>query len=384
MRRTGHIDAAKLGVIGIAVASLLPTAALADKTCNGFINLDCNSNDPLPPPAPMRAPSWSTRATPPSRPIAASPGTRTSPVAAPGSISSSSRRVRISTSPPTPPPSRGSASSDSTSRCSGSAPTRHRTRRRSWSGTTSRSVKRRAAVGQLPDELDHHAVPAPLQLLRGPARQHARRDRPQPDRSLRLDDGVGDRGQAHLRPDRQEQRGSDRRRGAGPPDRVHRGHHRRQLLEAEERACRNQFGNLELDIVVPVLLLEPSSKSLTPQPPPPLPATDVPQFQCYKTTNVTGDKNITNINVKDQFTNPFGGVTLDVDKRGPFRLCVPVNKNGEDPSAPSNPNALLCYKTQDDKLLFSQKTAFITNQFGSFQDTFTQYDELCVPPTILP
>lgn len=146
----------------------------------------------------------------------------------------------------------------------------------------------------------------------------------------------------------------------------------------------NQFGNPELDIVAPVPLLEPSSKSLTPQPPPPLPATDVPQFQCYKTTNVTGDKNITNINVKDQFTNPFGGVTLDVDKRGPFRLCVPVNKNGEDPSAPSNPNALLCYKTQDDKLLFSQKTAFVTNQFGSFQETFTQYDELCVPPTILP
>lgn len=146
----------------------------------------------------------------------------------------------------------------------------------------------------------------------------------------------------------------------------------------------NQFGNLEFDIVAPVLLLEPSSKSLTPPPPPPLAATDVPNFQCYKLTNVTGDKDIKNISVKDQFTAPFGGVTLDIDKRGPFRLCVPVNKNGEDPTAPTNPTALLCYSTQDDRLPFPQKTVFVTNQFGSFQETFTQYDELCVPSTILP
>ena len=133
-----------------------------------------------------------------------------------------------------------------------------------------------------------------------------------------------------------------------------------------------------------MLLFEPSSKSLTPPPPPPLAATDVPNFQCYKLTNVTGDKDIKNISVKDQFTAPFGGITLDTDKRGPFRLCVPVNKNGEDPTAPTNPTALLCYKTQDDKLPFPQKTVFVTNQFGSFQETFTQYDELCVPSTILP
>ena len=54
----------------------------------------------------------------------------------------------------------------------------------------------------------------------------------------------------------------------------------------------NQFGNLEFDVVAPVLLFEPSSKSLTPPPPPPLAATDVPNFQCYKLTNVTGDKDI--------------------------------------------------------------------------------------------
>jgi hypothetical protein len=146
----------------------------------------------------------------------------------------------------------------------------------------------------------------------------------------------------------------------------------------------NQFGNLEFDVVAPVVLLEPSSKSLVPPPPPPLLGSNVPNFQCYKTTNVTGDKGPTNISVKDQFTNPFGGITLDVDKRGPFRLCVPVNKNGEDPTAPSNPSVLLCYKTQDDRLPFPQKTVFVTNQFGMFQETITQYDELCVPSAILP
>jgi hypothetical protein len=46
-----------------------------------------------------------------------------------------------------------------------------------------------------------------------------------------------------------------------------------------------------------------------------------------------------------------------------------VNKNNEDPTAPTNPTALLCYKhAGGDKLPFPQKTVFVTNQVRSFQE----------------
>ena len=40
--------------------------------------------------------------------------------------------------------------------------------------------------------------------------------------------------------------------------------------------------------------------------------------------------------------------------------------------------------TKNDRLPFSQKSVFVNNQFGSLAGTITQYDELCVPSTILP
>jgi hypothetical protein len=144
----------------------------------------------------------------------------------------------------------------------------------------------------------------------------------------------------------------------------------------------NQFGNYKVDIVAPVMIFVPTSKSLTPPPPPPLAAGVIPHFQCYKLNNVKGPAP-TGISVADQFTLPFGGITVDIDQRGPDRLCVPVDKNGEDPGAPSNTAALMCFHTKNDRLPFPQKTVFLTNQFGSFTETFTQYDELCVPAAIM-
>jgi len=146
----------------------------------------------------------------------------------------------------------------------------------------------------------------------------------------------------------------------------------------------NQFGNLELDVVAPVFLFAPTSKNPNGTPLPlPLAGTDLPHFTCYKTTNVTGDKERNGITVQDQFLVP-GSLTLDLDKRGPFRLCVPTNKNGEDPTAPDNPLALLCYSTKNDALPFPQKFPGITNQFTSRVVKMTQFDELCVPSAIVP
>jgi hypothetical protein len=141
-----------------------------------------------------------------------------------------------------------------------------------------------------------------------------------------------------------------------------------------------QFGTLTADVVAPVFLMAPSSKSLMPPPLPPLMGSPVPHFQCYKLTNVTGAKPSATVNLVDQ----FGSLSPTLDKRGPFRLCVPVNKKGEDPTAPASPNTLVCYTTKNDRLPFADQKAVINNQFGPMSIRFTQYDELCVPGTVKP
>jgi len=142
----------------------------------------------------------------------------------------------------------------------------------------------------------------------------------------------------------------------------------------------NQFGAVTVNVVAPVFLQVPSSKSLVPPPLPPLANTDVSHFQCYRLDSVKGAPANKGITLLDQ----FGPLTVDLDKRGPFRLCVPVNKNGEDPGAKDNPAVMLCYTTRNDRLPFGSKQVVINNQFGPLGVKLTQYDELCVPSTILP
>src|SRR5262249_25648712 len=97
----------------------------------------------------------------------------------------------------------------------------------------------------------------------------------------------------------------------------------------------NQFATYTVDIGAPVVLLTPTAKSLAAPAPPPLGAVGQRHLQCYRLNNVKGPAP-SGIHIEDQFTAPFGGITLAVDSRGPDRLCVPVNKNGEDPTAPSD------------------------------------------------
>ncbi len=142
----------------------------------------------------------------------------------------------------------------------------------------------------------------------------------------------------------------------------------------------NQFGILTLDVAAPTFVMTPSSKSLALPFPPPLVGSLVPHFQCYKVVNVEDAPANKGIALIDQ----FGPLQVDLDRRGPHRLCVPVNKNGGDPGAPANPNVLLCYTTRNDRLPFPDAKIFVNNQFGLLGAKITQYDELCVPSTILP
>ena len=114
--------------------------------------------------------------------------------------------------------------------------------------------------------------------------------------------------------------------------------------------------------------------------PPPLPgAFTVDHFQCYK---VAASKSapkfvpVLNVEIEDQF-----GI-MHVDVKKPTFLCNPVDKNGEDPSAPSHVDRLMCYQVKQVKTEPQfQKVfgVFVNNQFGPEQLDVKKPSELCVP-----
>ena len=156
------------------------------------------------------------------------------------------------------------------------------------------------------------------------------------------------------------------------------------ISQPKKLKITTQFGTLRGDLASPNFLFTPTSKSLTTPNPPPLPPGTLRHFQCYHLANVANAPRNKGLHLDDQFVDPFGGFTADLNPGGPFRLCVPVDKNGEDPDAVTDPQAMLCYTTQNDRLPFSQFTAFVNNQFGDFKINGTQFDELCEPATIAP
>jgi hypothetical protein len=138
----------------------------------------------------------------------------------------------------------------------------------------------------------------------------------------------------------------------------------------------NQFGTIALDLVRRKLLLVPTAKNLT-APPGPLPPT-VDHFQCYTVRRSAGTPRFTPI-TGVAATDQFGAHGLDL--RRPKLLCVPASKNDENPSAPGNPQGLLCYTTKQ-RLRFGDQTPFIDNQFLADQVEIVRRIEFCVPSTI--
>jgi hypothetical protein len=141
----------------------------------------------------------------------------------------------------------------------------------------------------------------------------------------------------------------------------------------------NQLGVFTANLSRQKVVMTPSAKSLMPPPPPPLVASPLRHFQCYSLRGVKGSANIDGIPVEDQ----FAAFTVGLSKRGPFRLCVPVNKNGQDPTAPMDPRALFCNRKRNDTWPFPELDLFITNQFGPAPIRITRYEDLCVPSTLL-
>jgi len=140
----------------------------------------------------------------------------------------------------------------------------------------------------------------------------------------------------------------------------------------------NQFGTLTLDIKRRVFLMVPTAKDLESQPPALLNPTS--HFQCYLVKRSSGSarfERITDVPTVDQ----FGPHVVDLIR--PKYLCVPADKNGEDPTAPSGPDNLLCYKAKQHVRLGTRQP-FMTNQFLSRREQMIRNLEFCVPTTFGP
>jgi hypothetical protein len=111
------------------------------------------------------------------------------------------------------------------------------------------------------------------------------------------------------------------------------------------------------------------------------PRTD--HFDCYKVRPSRGIgavarfRPIRFVRVADQ----FGSRYVNVIK--PEALCMPADKNGEDPDAPAHATALLCYRTQPVPPRFTEVAPIFTaNQFGHHIVRAIKTEELCVPSVV--
>jgi hypothetical protein len=140
----------------------------------------------------------------------------------------------------------------------------------------------------------------------------------------------------------------------------------------------NQFGQLSIDLTRRDVLMVPSAKELQSTPPPLQPPL-IDHFQCYRAKRAKGSAKFAKItvNVSDQIET-----NVPITLTRPYRLCVPANKNGEDPTAPSHPNNLLCYRSKS-SVRFGTVPAFIDNQFGNDDLLLIHRRELCVPTVLL-
>jgi hypothetical protein len=156
-----------------------------------------------------------------------------------------------------------------------------------------------------------------------------------------------------------------------------------------------QFGDFTVDVkrvALKAALLVPSSKSLDPNTPPPFVNQNTGHFLCFNFDTLTGSIPA-EVMDRDQFNpQPPGskvpqGVTFThLDS---WRLCVPVDKNGLDPSV--DPNAmsadgLLCLVTGTDINSPIKPGVFVSfsNQFQNAQKKahLDKLDDFCAPATI--
>lgn len=130
----------------------------------------------------------------------------------------------------------------------------------------------------------------------------------------------------------------------------------------------NQFGDFAVNVGKPDRMLVPTSKSLVTTPDP----LDLPldHFKCYRLSGAKFRRN--GIAIETQ----FGALTVDVKR--PLHLCAPASKNGEDPTAPSHSDYLMCFQVSGQRPT-TQPTIYTNDQFGPDSYGFFGTRDFCVP-----
>ncbi len=111
--------------------------------------------------------------------------------------------------------------------------------------------------------------------------------------------------------------------------------------------------------------------TFTPSPPTPRPPR---HFQCYGVQAEPPTQRISGVSLTDQ----FGATTMTVDR--PRRICNPADKNGEDPTAPDDPDHLVGYAIKASRPRFTRvRDQTFQNQFGPVTVDVVRPDMLLVP-----
>ncbi len=151
---------------------------------------------------------------------------------------------------------------------------------------------------------------------------------------------------------------------------------RQQFRRLDARRVVNEFGTTTVDVLRPDLLMVPTAASLDTAPAPLTPPL-VDHFQCYRVRPSEGFSPVVGVTITDAIE------TVVVDLVKPIRLCLPANKNDEDPTASTRLDDLLCYRPSSDAA-FGTVAAFTQNQFGADKAKLIHRREVCVPSRLDP
>jgi hypothetical protein len=135
----------------------------------------------------------------------------------------------------------------------------------------------------------------------------------------------------------------------------------------------DELGTHALQMQRPDGLLVPSSKVLGSGGAPPYSGT-IRHYTCYRARQSGFVAPAAGVAVGDQFRN----TTYQI--RRPVKLCLPADKDGEDPSAPGDPAVLVCYRVRGAK--FPRTSVSTNNQIRPETLDVLRARELCVPGAI--
>ncbi len=152
---------------------------------------------------------------------------------------------------------------------------------------------------------------------------------------------------------------------------------RRELdarLPIQGQKIVDQFGTHTLDLRLPDRLLLATAISFDSQPAAPS-ASSLDRFTCYKVRQTKGAPRFQPTDVT--VTDPFNQSQATVRLKRPVRVCVPTNKDDQQPGAETNPWQLMCYRASPP---FTQVRRLQTNnELGPSLVYPLLRDELCVP-----